>query len=112
MTALPRRDRPRYKACFKGVADRWPRRLVHDRADLMTYCCGIMVRDGLVMIADTRPNAGLENIAVSRRLHSFAIPGERIMAVATAGNLALTQSVMSTLHEGYENAETGERETL
>ena len=26
----------------------------------MTYCCGILVRDGLVMIADTRTNAGLD----------------------------------------------------
>jgi putative proteasome-type protease len=78
----------------------------------MTYCCGILVRDGIVMIADTRTNAGLDNISVFRKLHSFAIPGERIMAVATAGNLALTQSVMSTLQEGFENEKTGERETL
>jgi putative proteasome-type protease len=78
----------------------------------MTYCCGILVRDGLVMIADTRTNAGLDNISIFRKLHSFAIPGERIMAIATAGNLALTQSVMSTLHEGFENEKTGERETL
>jgi len=29
----------------------------------MTYCCGILVRDGLVMIADTRANAGLDNVS-------------------------------------------------
>jgi putative proteasome-type protease len=34
------------------------------------------------------------------------------MAIATAGNLAITQSVISTLNEGLENPETGERETL
>ncbi len=48
----------------------------------MTYCCGILVRDGLVMIADTRTNAGLDNISVFRKLHVFPNPGERIMAIA------------------------------
>ena len=78
----------------------------------MTYCCGILVRDGLVMMADTRTNAGLDNISTFRKLHIFKNPGERIMAIATAGNLALTQSVISTLNEGLENPETGELETL
>jgi len=78
----------------------------------MTYCCGILVRDGLVMIADTRTNAGLDNISVFRKLHIFAVPDHRIMAIASAGNLSLTQSVLSLLNEGLENEETGERETL
>src|SRR5215469_10410311 len=78
----------------------------------MTYCCGILVRDGLVMIADTRTNAGLDNISVFRKLHTFSNPGERIMAIASAGNLSVTQSVLSTLQEGFANEATGERETL
>jgi putative proteasome-type protease len=78
----------------------------------MTYCCGILVRDGLVMIADTRTNAGLDNISTFRKLHVFKSPGERVMAIATAGNLAISQSVISTLNEGLENPETGETETL
>ena len=59
----------------------------------MTYCCGILVRDGLVMIADTRTNAGLDNISTFRKLHVFKQPGERIMAIASSGNLSLSQSV-------------------
>jgi len=78
----------------------------------MTYCCGILVRDGLVMIADTRTNAGLDNISTFRKLHLFREPGERVMVLATAGNLAVSQSVISTLTEGMENPETGELETL
>ena len=78
----------------------------------MTYCCGILVREGLVMIADTRTNAGLDNISTFRKLHVFKKPGERIMAVATSGNLAVSQSVLSTLSEGVENPDTGEVETL
>jgi len=78
----------------------------------MTYCCGILVRDGLVMIADTRTNAGLDNISTFRKLHVYSEPGQRIIAVAAAGNLSLSQSVLSMLNEGLENPETGERETL
>jgi len=78
----------------------------------MTYCCGILVREGLVMIADTRTNAGLDNVSTFRKLHIYTTPGERIMALASSGNLSLSQTVRSTLTEGVENPETGERETL
>ena len=78
----------------------------------MTYCCGILVREGLVIFADTRTNAGVDNIATFRKLHVFTDPGKRIMAIASAGNLSISQSVVSILTEGYDNAETGERETL
>ena len=78
----------------------------------MTYCCGILVRDGLVMFADTRTNAGVDNISTFRKLHVFIEPGQCIMAIATAGNLSISQSVVSMLREGLENPETGETETL
>ncbi|HWK96147.1 MAG TPA: peptidase [Pseudolabrys sp.] len=78
----------------------------------MTYCCGILVRDGLVMIADTRTNAGLDNVSTFRKLHVYSTPGERIMAIASSGNLSLSQTVRSMLTEGIENPETGELETL
>src|SRR6266566_591619 len=70
----------------------------------MTYCCGILVRDGLVMIADTRTNAGLDNVSTFRKLHVFGIPGERI--------LGLSQSVVSTLNEGLTHPHTDMVETL
>jgi putative proteasome-type protease len=78
----------------------------------MTYCVGILVRDGLLMIADTRTNAGLDNIATFRKLHVFERPGEKVVALATAGNLAVSQAVVSLLGEGLQNPETGEQETL
>jgi putative proteasome-type protease len=83
-----------------------------DLASDMTYCCGVLVREGLVMIADTRTNAGLDNISTFRKLHVFRDSGERIMALASSGNLSLSQSVVSMLSEGIENPATGERETL
>jgi putative proteasome-type protease len=78
----------------------------------MTYCCGILVREGLVMIADTRTNAGLDNVSTFRKLHIYTKPGERVMALASSGNLSLSQTVRSMLTEGIENPETGELETL
>ena len=68
----------------------------------MTYCVGIVLQDGLVMLADTRTNAGLDDIATFRKLHVFEQPGERLFALATAGNLAFTQSVVGVLREGIE----------
>ncbi len=77
----------------------------------MTYCCGILVRDGLVMIADTRTNAGLDNISTFRKLHLFENPGERALMLACAGNLSVTQGAVNFLVEGLEN-DAGELERL
>src|SRR4029078_4815637 len=68
--------------------------------------------DGLVVIADPRPNPGPDNVSTFRKLHVFSKPGERIMAIASAGNLAISQSVLSTLTEGLEDQHSGEVETL
>ena len=77
----------------------------------MTYCVGILTGEGLVMIADTRTNAGLDNVATFRKLHMFRDPGKKFFALATAGNLGFTQSVISILREGLHR-EDGEVETL
>jgi putative proteasome-type protease len=66
----------------------------------MTYCVGIRVAAGLVMIADTRTNAGIDNISVYRKLHTLADDGERQIYVASAGSLSVTQSMLSMLEEG------------
>ena len=58
-----------------------------------------------------RTNAGLDNISIFRKLHIFEQPGKQIMALATAGNLSISQSVVSTLVEGMIG-EDGELETL
>lgn len=65
----------------------------------MTYCVGMMLDKGLVMMSDTRTNSGVDNISVFRKMHSWSVPGERMIAVMTAGNLATTQGVISQLEE-------------
>ena len=74
----------------------------------MTYCVGLLVREGLVMISDTRTNAGMDNIASFRKLHVFEEPGERVLTLASSGNLSVTQSVLSLLNEGFPHPDTGE----
>jgi putative proteasome-type protease len=66
----------------------------------MTYCVGMLMKDGFVLAADTRTNAGLDNIATFKKLHRWSQPGKRVFALATSGNLATTQAVVSLLTEG------------
>lgn len=65
----------------------------------MTYCVGMLLDKGLVLMSDTRTNSGVDNISTFRKMHSWSVPGERMIAVMTAGNLATTQSVISQLEE-------------
>src|SRR5438045_4511504 len=64
------------------------------------------------MFADTRTNAGVDNISTFRKLHVFTEPGERVIGIASSGNLSISQSVVSMLREGWENPTTGETETF
>ena len=65
----------------------------------MTYCVGMMLDKGLVLMSDTRTNSGVDNISTFRKMFHWQVPGERIVAVMTSGNLATTQSVISQLEE-------------
>jgi putative proteasome-type protease len=65
----------------------------------MTYCVGLRLDRGLLFMADTRTNAGLDNISTFRKMATWETPGERLITLMTAGNLATTQSVVSLLDE-------------
>jgi putative proteasome-type protease len=65
----------------------------------MTYCVGMVLEKGLVLMSDTRTNSGVDNISTFRKLFHWSVPGERMIAVMTAGNLATTQAVISQLEE-------------
>jgi putative proteasome-type protease len=66
----------------------------------MTYCVGLLVRDGLVLIADTRTNAGIDNISIYRKLHTLVDTDDTLIFAASAGSLSVTQSMLSMLEEG------------
>lgn len=75
----------------------------------MTYCVALKLNEGLVFLADTRTNAGMDNISKVKKLFTWNVPGERQIVMMTAGNLGITQAVVSELNEAIDrdaNAET------
>jgi putative proteasome-type protease len=65
----------------------------------MTYCVGMRLNKGLVFMSDTRTNAGVDDIATFRKMFTWSVPGERVITLLAAGNLATTQAVVSLLDE-------------
>lgn len=78
----------------------------------MTYGLGMLLDDGLVMIADTRTNAGVDNISSYRKLHVLAAGDDRLVIAATAGNLSVTQTVLAMLKEGLPGKDGAPARTL
>lgn len=71
----------------------------------MTYCVGILLKDGMIFASDTRTNAGVDQIAVFRKMYQYGIEGERFLVLQTAGNLATSQAVFSRLENGIKLAQ-------
>ncbi|WP_378947975.1 peptidase [Paracoccus sp. R86501] len=69
----------------------------------MTYCVGLKLDAGLVLLSDTRTNAGLDNISCYRKMFFFENPGERIITIMTAGSLSVTQTTIARLEEAIED---------
>ena len=74
----------------------------------MTYCVAINVEEGLVLLSDTRTNAGVDNISRFRKMFTWEVPGERAVALMTAGNLSITQGVLSRIQARIDQSEAGE----
>ncbi|MGQ0800672.1 MAG: peptidase [Pseudomarimonas sp.] len=66
----------------------------------MTYCLGVLVNDGMVMMSDSRTNAGVDNISSYRKMAVWETEGDRVIVVMSAGNLAITQSAIQIMNEG------------
>jgi putative proteasome-type protease len=69
----------------------------------MTYCVGMLLDAGLVFLSDSRTNAGVDQISTFRKVTVFERPGERVMVLLTAGNLAISQAVVNVLNEQAQN---------
>lgn len=71
----------------------------------MTYCLGIKTRHGLVLASDSRTNAGLDQVDVCRKMHTFVTPGERLFVVLSSGSLSLTQSIITLLEQDFHEGQ-------
>jgi putative proteasome-type protease len=71
----------------------------------MTYCVALLVDTGLVMLSDSRTNAGVDQINTFRKMATFQRPNDRVLVLMSAGNLAITQAVVNLLHEIPEDSD-------
>ena len=71
----------------------------------MTYCLGIVTKNGLVMASDSRTNAGYDQINTCRKMHTFVQPGERVFVILTSGSLSCSQSIMTLLRKDFDEGE-------
>jgi putative proteasome-type protease len=60
-----------------------------------------MTRDGLVMMSDSRTNAGFDQATQARKMFTFVQQGERVFILLTSGNLALAQSVITLIRQDF-----------
>lgn len=65
----------------------------------MTYCVGMLLDAGLVCLSDSRTNAGVDHINSFRKMTVFERPGDRVLVLMSAGNLAITQTLVNILKE-------------
>ncbi|MFD1880545.1 proteasome-type protease [Paracoccus pacificus] len=78
----------------------------------MTYCVGLKLDAGIVMLSDTRTNAGMDNIAIYKKTFLFENPGERVISIMTAGSLSVTQTTIARLREAIESPEATETQSI
>lgn len=78
----------------------------------MTYCVGLLLHAGMVLLSDTRTNAGLDNIATYRKMFHFENPGERIITILTAGSLSVTQTTIARLRDALDDPDATEETSI
>ncbi len=64
----------------------------------MTYCIAASIDEGLILVSDSRTNAGIDNVSTHGKMHAFDTISDRKIVLLCAGNLATTQAVLEQLH--------------
>jgi putative proteasome-type protease len=57
----------------------------------------LLVDTGLVMLSDSRTNAGVDQINTFRKMATFQHAPDRVLVLMSAGNLGITQAVVNLL---------------
>ena len=76
----------------------------------MTYCLALRLNEGLLFMADTRTNAGVDNVSTFRKLHVLRVAPDRLFVLQSAGNLATTREVLDRINRDLIT--TGDHESL
>ena len=76
----------------------------------MTYCLAFRLNEGLIFLADTRTNAGVDNISTFRKLHVLQPAPDRLFVLQSAGSLATTHEVLDRIASDLQAGD--DRESL
>jgi putative proteasome-type protease len=68
----------------------------------MTYCVGLLLKDGIIFASDSRTHAGVDNFSQFCKMTVFERPGDRVIVLLSSGALAGTQSIISLLKQRAE----------
>ncbi|MGD9572548.1 MAG: 20S proteasome subunit A/B [Thermoleophilia bacterium] len=63
----------------------------------MTYCLAMRMDEGLVFMADTRTNAGVDDVNSYRKQHVLRPAPDRVFVLESAGSLATTHEVLDRI---------------
>lgn len=63
----------------------------------MTYCVGVLLKEGIVLGSDSRTHAGVDDFASFCKMTVFERAGDRVLVLLSSGSLAGTQAVISVL---------------
>ena len=74
----------------------------------MTYCLALRLREGLVFLADTRTNAGVDDVGTYRKMHVLEPRPDRLFVIESAGSLATTQEVLDRIRRDLAADDAGE----
>jgi putative proteasome-type protease len=73
----------------------------------MTYCLGVLLKTGLIMASDSRSNAGVDQVAIVCKHTLITLPGDRVISILSAGNLATSQAVVTHLTQSMGSGPGG-----
>ena len=63
------------------------------------------MNDGIVMVSDSRTNAGLDNVSTYKKMFTYSV-GDRSIIIVTSGNLSTSQHVFKTLENDIDSSKS------
>jgi putative proteasome-type protease len=68
----------------------------------VTYCLALRLHEGMIFLADTRTNAGVDDVGTYRKMHVLEPGPDRLFVIESAGSLATTQEVLDRIAHDLE----------
>ncbi len=70
----------------------------------MTYCVALNLDAGLIFAADSRTNAGVDDIGRFGKMRVIVEDGDRVIVTLSAGNLSVSQNALNLLEQRARHA--------